>query len=902
MKNNLNKFLILVACLLVGACLHTANAAKDNGYRPKLGGRWLIQVEELGQAYYVNPTDQLAYPLGKLSQTPCLIKTLALGINETDYYKFTQTRAPSRLSGRLLLRAHAQGQAYYVDPISRRLYPINSVNDVSQLLKTAGLGINNNNLNKILAKNNKSLQIKTCQQYHQSQQSNHNSANDNQQIPTNNQPLCFGARVYIHPLTQEICSQLTCNAITRSTLKSQCLKGVCGAECSDNETRACTINGKIGKQGCNPSYCQFFTSCGLPVLSNGQTSNPTCSGGRLEPNITISDDRSNGLAPNFCSNQTITFSTAITNCQQPSYQWLINDVVQDGHTDSQYSTTVNENDIVKVVLNCADDCLTTATASAELLFNTAITSLTTANLQLTETDDDAVHLSWDNTPCAEIYEVWRGYENNTSTMSLIATTSETSFDDQDLYLANDYYYAIKPLNNQLLLASNWSDIVAYHRCQESGQLCLIQKYKQNFDDMGTGLTLPDQWTIATSNLVRTINNFINSSANISYLGGNHYDGFESASNGTYNFGAGDKDSASDRSVGGLSSNTGSRSVNIYYALTNTTGNRINRINVTYAAEKYRNGSNPAAFALKFYYSFNGVYWWPVPDLTAQFDGPDDDNYGFTQAPGERQELSSNIDLIQELNNNETLYLAWNYSVASNTAAGNARALAIDDITVKSYMEVGQEIGYQQNFDAIGTSSTAVLPSNWQTARDSTSPRVINTNGTPENKTGQVGGNNLSSGAASGVYNFGAGTSTTAVDRSIGGLSSSSNNKSINFYYTFTNNSTNPITGFDVSYDVEKYRNGSNPAGFSIKLFYSYDFTNWNNAGLGTSLLADSDNIGFTQAPSTTTNIAGRISLPTALSPGDPLYFAWNYSVTTGTSTSNAQALGIDNVRLKWFNQ
>ncbi|HOF79961.1 MAG TPA: hypothetical protein PLP46_03460, partial [bacterium] len=169
-------------------------------------------------------------------------------------------------------------------------------------------------------------------------------------------------------------------------------------------------------------------------------------------------------------------------------------------------------------------------------------------------------------------------------------------------------------------------------------------------------------------------------------------------------------------------------------------------------------------------------------------------------------------------------------------------------------------------------------------------------------TGQVGGNNLSSGAASGVYNFGAGTSTTAVDRSIGGLSSSSNNKSINFYYTFTNNSTNPITGFDVSYDVEKYRNGSNPAGFSIKLFYSYDFTNWNNAGLGTSLLADSDNIGFTQAPSTTTNIAGRISLPTALSPGDPLYFAWNYSVTTGTSTSNAQALGIDNVRLKWFNQ
>ena len=71
----------------------------------------------------------------------------------------------------------------------------------------------------------------------------------------------------------------------------------------------------------------------------------------------------------------------------------------------------------------------------------------------------------------------------------------------------------------------------------------------------------------------------------------------------------------------------------------------------------------------------------------------------------------------------------------------------------------------------------------------------------------------------------------------------------NLYGQFVNNTGSALTGLLISYDVEKYRNGSNPAGFRYQLFYSLDGSAWTNAGpdFFTSFAPDADNTGFATA-------------------------------------------------------
>ncbi|MBE2235241.1 MAG: hypothetical protein IAE85_17225 [Anaerolinea sp.] len=202
----------------------------------------------------------------------------------------------------------------------------------------------------------------------------------------------------------------------------------------------------------------------------------------------------------------------------------------------------------------------------------------------------------------------------------------------------------------------------------------------------------------------------------------------------------------------------------------------------------------------------------------------------------------------------------------------------------------------QNFDGIGTSATATLPTNWRVDKNATA-RSVGTWATASAVTEQIAGNNMATNAANGIYNYGAGVAASAADRAVGWISSSSATKSGNLYAWFQNDTGNILSGVEISYDVEKYRNGSNAAGFSIQMYYSTDGTTWTSAGPNflTSFSADSDNSGFATAPGATVAVTAKIlTFPTPIAVNDFFYLAWNYSVTTGTTTSNAQGLGIDN--------
>ncbi|HZT59119.1 MAG TPA: hypothetical protein VFA21_10875 [Pyrinomonadaceae bacterium] len=202
----------------------------------------------------------------------------------------------------------------------------------------------------------------------------------------------------------------------------------------------------------------------------------------------------------------------------------------------------------------------------------------------------------------------------------------------------------------------------------------------------------------------------------------------------------------------------------------------------------------------------------------------------------------------------------------------------------------------QNFDAIGTSATAALPTDFR-ADKQTTVQTVGSYASAVTATEQRAGNSMSSTATNGIYNFAAGDPTTATERAVGFVSSGTATKSANLYAKYTNTTGAPLSALRVSYDVERYRDGSNAQGFRFQLFYSTDGTNWTSAGTSflTGFAANADNNGCAVAPCETKSVSNQaLGIPTVANNAD-IYLAWNYSVTSGTTTTNAQALGIDNI-------
>jgi endonuclease G len=210
------------------------------------------------------------------------------------------------------------------------------------------------------------------------------------------------------------------------------------------------------------------------------------------------------------------------------------------------------------------------------------------------------------------------------------------------------------------------------------------------------------------------------------------------------------------------------------------------------------------------------------------------------------------------------------------------------------------VPYTQDFSSMGIPATITtassLPANFSVATV-VPPRTIGPLVGTSASTARAGGANLSSVTSPNSYNFGAGTTTVGdADRAVGFVSSSTAVGSGNLYGSFVNNTGGPLTGLLISYDVEKYRNGSNPAGFRYQLFYSFDGLAWTNAGPNffTAFGPDADNNGFATAPGATVPVTNK-TLNAAIPSGGNFFLAWNYSVASGSVTSNAQALAIDNI-------
>jgi len=222
-------------------------------------------------------------------------------------------------------------------------------------------------------------------------------------------------------------------------------------------------------------------------------------------------------------------------------------------------------------------------------------------------------------------------------------------------------------------------------------------------------------------------------------------------------------------------------------------------------------------------------------------------------------------------------------------------------TTQSWSQINITAGgtaVTENFNSLGSSTTAALPTNWKVSK-SAAVRDITAFASAGSAVELAAGNSMSSSASNGIYRFNANGSTS--ESSIGGLASGSASKTVTVYVNLKNNAATPISSFTISYDVEKFRNGTNGT-FTIELFYSTDGTNFTACGSDfvNGFAADANNTGYTTAPGATASVTNKTFTPASNVPQNQnIYFAWRYSVSgTNTTTSNAQALGIDNVSIK----
>ena len=152
MFRRIPKFCLVI--FIAGIVLIGANFAYTEKAEAALNlkGRILLQVQDKGQAWYVNPLNNQRYYLGRPDDAYAVMRSLGLGVSNADINSFL-VKAPVRLAGRILLQVQDKGQAYYVDPVQLKLYYLGRPADAFQVMRTRGLGISNADLNTITIAN-----------------------------------------------------------------------------------------------------------------------------------------------------------------------------------------------------------------------------------------------------------------------------------------------------------------------------------------------------------------------------------------------------------------------------------------------------------------------------------------------------------------------------------------------------------------------------------------------------------------------------------------------------------------------------------------------------------------------------------------------------------------------------
>lgn len=121
----------------------------DKNLSKRISGNILLQVESKGEGWYVFPDDKKKYYLGKPADAFSIMRNLGLGIKHNEIADYLNTKFPDRLSGKIMLDVEQKGEAYYVNPKDLKGYYLNKPTDAFRIMRESGLGITNSDIRKI---------------------------------------------------------------------------------------------------------------------------------------------------------------------------------------------------------------------------------------------------------------------------------------------------------------------------------------------------------------------------------------------------------------------------------------------------------------------------------------------------------------------------------------------------------------------------------------------------------------------------------------------------------------------------------------------------------------------------------------------------------------------------------
>ncbi|MFH0815059.1 MAG: hypothetical protein V1902_03240 [Candidatus Falkowbacteria bacterium] len=139
-----NKLFVMATAVTILVLVVGVNFADAESLASKLKGRILLQVESKGEAWYIYPGNFKKYYLGKPADAFDIMRKLGLGAKHEYIIKYTVF--PKAVWGKILLDVDDMGKAYYIYPINGKGYYLGKPADAFEVMRTLGLGITNTNL------------------------------------------------------------------------------------------------------------------------------------------------------------------------------------------------------------------------------------------------------------------------------------------------------------------------------------------------------------------------------------------------------------------------------------------------------------------------------------------------------------------------------------------------------------------------------------------------------------------------------------------------------------------------------------------------------------------------------------------------------------------------------------
>jgi Trypsin-like peptidase domain len=120
----------------------------DSQLVDRLVGRILLQVEDHGEAWYIDPTTKKRFYMKDGPTAYEMLRAFGLGIINTDLEKLKNGDKAllARLRGRIVLQVQEHGEAYYINPADDMVIYMKDGAEAYRLMRFYSLGITNNDL------------------------------------------------------------------------------------------------------------------------------------------------------------------------------------------------------------------------------------------------------------------------------------------------------------------------------------------------------------------------------------------------------------------------------------------------------------------------------------------------------------------------------------------------------------------------------------------------------------------------------------------------------------------------------------------------------------------------------------------------------------------------------------